>query len=165
MRYFTPARYLALQDFSSDEAMNAADAAWEAAVDEYEASLDTIRPTLPDNLRQLVGWYLHDSAVVSMAKRDGRFDVTLQLEPPPRDLLTISYDLVGEAVIDEKALTQPGRRRPLWMYEELSAIPAGYQHSILLSNGWELTVPFADVQLTRSAAVFPVPTQSAAKSA
>jgi hypothetical protein len=165
MKYFTPARHLALQDCSSDEVMNAADADWESAVDEYEAYLDTIRPTLPDGVRQLVGWYLHDAAVISMAKGDDRFDVTLQLEPPPQDLLTISYGLIGEVVIDENALTQPGRRRPLWFYEELSAIPGGYQHSILLSNGWELMVPFRDVKITRSRAVFPTPFHEGAKSA
>ena len=29
MKYFTPERYIALQDFSSDDAMDAADAEWD----------------------------------------------------------------------------------------------------------------------------------------
>jgi hypothetical protein len=161
MKHFTPERYLALQDFSSNEAMNAADAVWEKAVDEYEAYLDTIKPTLPDNVRQLLqGFYLHDARVVSMARRDDRFEVTLHLDPPPQELLTISYHLMGEPVINEQAYSPAGKRPPLWFYEELSAVPGGYQHSVLLSNGWELTIPFKDVQLTRSAAIFPVPAQA-----
>jgi len=39
VNYFTPERYAALQDFSGDEAMNAADAAWEEAGDRYAAYL------------------------------------------------------------------------------------------------------------------------------
>jgi hypothetical protein len=166
MKYFTPARHLALQDCSSPEAMNAADADWEAAVDQYEAYLDTIKPSLPDDVRQLLeGYYLHDSAVVSMARHDARFDVTLQLVPPPHELLTISYELTAEPTLDEKAFASAGGVSPLWFYEELSAVSGGFQHSILLSNGWELTVPFRDVKLTVSTAIFPIPTRPAAKSA
>ena len=47
MNYFTPERYLALQDCSSDAAMNRADEAWEEAVQCYEAYLRTVRPSLP----------------------------------------------------------------------------------------------------------------------
>src|SRR5947209_5293713 len=67
MKYFTPARHLALQDFSSDEAMDAAYEAWEAEVERYEAYLQTIRVDLPaEVLRLLEGYYLHDARVLSM---------------------------------------------------------------------------------------------------
>lgn len=165
MKYFTPERHLALQDFSSDEVMDAADAAWQIQVDAYEAYLATIRSTLPDDVRELVGYYLHDARVLSMARRGDRFEVILQLLPPPQELLTISYTVTGEPAVNEQAFAPAGKHSPLWYYEELAAVPGGFQHSILLSNGWELTVPFRQVHCTFSRAVFPVPTRPQAKSA
>jgi hypothetical protein len=53
MKYFTPQRYLALQDLSSDAALNAADADWEAAVDQYDAYLQAVLPRLPP---RSAGW-------------------------------------------------------------------------------------------------------------
>jgi hypothetical protein len=158
MKYFTPERYLALQDFSSEESMDTAEAAWDEQAERYDAYLDTIKPTLPENVRRLLeGYYLHDASVLSMARREDRFDITLQLDVPPQELLTISYALAGEPALDEKAFTLPGSRRPLWLYEELEAVGSGYRHSILFSNGWTLDIPFRDVSLTTGAAVFPVP--------
>jgi hypothetical protein len=166
MKYFTPERYLALQDFSSNEAMNAADADWEKEVDAYEAQLALIRPRLPESVRQLLeGYFLHDADVISVGRQNGRFDVVLQLDVPPNDLLTISYVLTGEPTLNTAAFPAPGSTGPLWLYEELDATPQGYLHSVLFSNGWTLDVPFNDVTLTASTAVFPVRAQTAAKSA
>jgi hypothetical protein len=61
MNYFTRERYLALQE--RGDAMDAADAAWAEAVAGYEAYLQTIRPELPESVRELLdGFYLHDAA-------------------------------------------------------------------------------------------------------
>jgi hypothetical protein len=53
MKYFTPQRYLALQNFAP-KAMDAADADWEQAVEQYEAYLQTVLPGLPDSVRKLL---------------------------------------------------------------------------------------------------------------
>src|SRR5437867_2595971 len=121
MKYFTPERYVALQDFSSDVAMDAADAIWEGAVDQYEAHLQALRPRLPTSLRQLLdGYYLHDADVLSMGRPGNDFVIALQLDTPPNDLLTISYVLTAEPVIDADALPPAHRSpRPLWLYDEL----------------------------------------------
>ena len=68
--------------------MDAADTAWEEAVERYEAYLQTIRPDLPASVRQLLdGFYLHDANVLSMGRQGNTFIIVLQLDVPPHDLL------------------------------------------------------------------------------
>jgi hypothetical protein len=171
MRYFTPQRYIALQDCTSAESMDAADAEWEKAVQEYEDYLAGVRGGLPASVLALLeGHYLHDADVLSMGQHGDLFLVTLQLDVPPHELLTVSYTLAGEPVIDEKAFAPPaGSTRPRWLYEELecSAADEGspYRHSVLLSNGWEVRVPFRDVGLAAARPVYPIPGRAAARSA
>jgi hypothetical protein len=161
MNYFTPERYLALQDFTSEEAQNAADAAWEDAVDAYEASLATIRPRLSPSVRELLeGHFLHDAEVLSIGQQEGHFVVVLQLDTPPHDLLTICYELLDEPAIDREALPAAQRSpRPRWLCDELELVDEGgaisCRHSILLSNGWELRLRFRDVRLTLAQSVYP----------
>src|SRR5262249_40479680 len=161
MKYFTPARYLAQQDFDP-AAMDAADADWEAAVEQYEIYLRTIQPDLPAPVQQLVdGFYLHDARVLSIGQRDGALVITLQLDVPAKDLLTITYTLAGQPVIDKQAFCPPGGpHTPLWLFEEIEAVCDGdrrsFAHNILLSNGWALRVPFSDVRIQEDRPVFPL---------
>src|SRR5260221_14267072 len=95
MKYFTQQRSQALQNFDS-AAMAAADADWEKAVEQYDAHLQSIRAELPDTVRQLLdGFYYHDARVLSMGRRDGVFQMTLQLDVPPNELVTLTYALTG----------------------------------------------------------------------
>jgi hypothetical protein len=161
MKYFTWQRDLALQNFES-AAMAAADADWEAAVDQYEAYLDTIRPELPESVRQLLdGFYYHDARVLSMGRRGDVFVITLQLAVPPNDLLTIVYTLEGTPELSKHPVAGAANEVPLWQYEELELIRGDgrshFVHSILFENGWELRVPFREVQLTTAYPLFPLP--------
>ena len=105
MKYFTPERYVALQDFSSDEVMNAADTRWEEAVEHYAAYLDTVRQHFPPGLRQIEKcYYLHDSIIRGVGKSGHAFVIILQLDTPPQPLLTFAYDLVEDPVIIKDAL-------------------------------------------------------------
>jgi hypothetical protein len=152
MRYFSPERYLAMQN-PEPEAMNAADAAWEEAVEQYDAYLLSIVPELPVTVRNLLdGFYLHDARVLSIGQRDDTFFISLQLDVPPRDLLTITYALAGTPEIDKRAFPPPGGEHALlWLYEEIEftreAERPYFAHDILLSNGWVLRIPFSDAQL------------------
>jgi hypothetical protein len=68
MNYFTRERYLALQE-TGDDAQDATDAAWDEAVERYDAYLQTIRPEMPESVRALLdGFYLHDARVLSMGQ-------------------------------------------------------------------------------------------------
>lgn len=101
MNHFTRERYLALQE-RGDDARDAADAAWAKAVDRYDASLQTIRPEMPETVRELLdGFFLHDARVLSMGRRGDTFLISLQLDVPPNELLTITYTLAGAPEIKQ----------------------------------------------------------------
>jgi hypothetical protein len=165
MKFFTRERYLALQN--KDEAASAAaDAAWEEAVERYEAHVQSLRPELTQSAGRLLDeFYLHDARVLSIGEQGDRFTITLQLDVPPHDLLTITYLLAGRPELDKQFRPgfpwSPEAASPLWLYDELDRLESGPQaslaHSILFSNGWVLTLPFRDVQLTTASPVFPVP--------
>jgi hypothetical protein len=47
-----------------------------------------------------------------------------------------------------------------WQHDEIeqtSGVSAAWQHTILLSNGWEVVVPFRDVQVDEVEAFLPTP--------
>jgi hypothetical protein len=133
--------------------MDAADAAWSEAADHYDHYLQTILPELPPAIRQLIeGYYLHDAEVLSAGRQGDTFVLQLQLDVPPKDLLSITYTLTAEPLIDCSALPVEHRSsRMTWQYEELEVCGQGddrhYRHTILFSNGWEIQIPFREVRL------------------
>jgi hypothetical protein len=162
MNYFTRERYLALQE-RGDVAMDAADAAWAEAVARYDAYLQTIRPEMPEAVRELLdGFYLHDARVLSMGRRGETFVISLQLDVPPNELLTITYRLAGTPEIKQELFPwSSADAAPAWLYEEIECIREGHQshfvHSILFSNGWEVRLPFREVHLATAYPTFPYP--------
>ena len=164
MKYFTPERYAALQDFSSDEVMNAADEAWEEAGARYVAYLDTVRQQFPAGLRQIdESYYLHDAIIQGMGRRGPYFVMILQLDTPPQSILTFTYDLVEDPIIVKDALPADlcGTGSIVdWQYNEIEMVPGDpptWRESLLLGNGWELTLHFRDVKVEEVQAVLPVP--------
>jgi hypothetical protein len=162
MNYFTRERYLALQE-RGDEAMDAADAAWDEAVARYDAYLQTIRPEMPEAVRNLVdGFSIHDARILSMGRRGDTFVISLQLDTPPSELLTITYTLAGTPDIQQNPFpwSKPGAA-PRWLYEELKLVREGerrhFVHSILFSNGWEVCLPFREVRVATAYPTFPAP--------
>ena len=162
MNYFTRQRYLALQE-RGDDAMDAADAAWEEAVQHYDAYAQNIRPEMPESVRELLdGFFLHDARVLSMGRRSDTFVISVQLDVPPNELLTITYTPAGAPEIKQEPFpwAAPGAT-PSWLYEEIELIREGDQsyfaHSILFSNGWEARLPFREVRLTTAYPTFPLP--------
>lgn len=164
MKYFTPELYTRLQD-REPEAMDAADAAWTTAAESYDNYLQTIQPELPPDVRQLMaGYYLHDAEVLSAVRQADSFVFLLQLDVPPHDLLSITYTLTGEPLIDHSAFPAEYRSsRMTWQYEELEMCSQGnhwhYRHAILFSNGWEIQVPFREVRLATVQPIYPCPRQ------
>jgi hypothetical protein len=164
MKYFTPERYLALQDFSSDEAMDAAEAAWEEASEKYASYLDTIRAHFSPGLRQIeANYYLHDSIIRGMGRRGPFFVTILQLDTPPQSILTFTYDLVEDPIIIKDVLPPEhcGSGALVdWQYNEIEMVPGNpttWRESLLLGNGWELSLHFRDVQVQEVEAVLPTP--------
>jgi hypothetical protein len=162
MNYFTRDRYLAMQKFQ-EGAMDAADADWERAVNGYETYLQTVRAEMPEPVRQLLdGFYLHDARVLSMGQRGETFVISLQLDVPPNDLLTITYTLAGPPEVKKEAFPWAGDASTVrWLYEELELIREGdrrhFVHSLLFSNGWEVRLPFREVQTATAFPLLPHP--------
>ena len=162
MKYFTK-KLLERYGAPDDAVARAADADWEAAVDRYDAYLQTIRPDLPESVRQLLdGFHLHDARVLSMGQRGETFVITLQLDVPPNELLTIAYTLAGSPEVKKEPFPDAEGLSPLaWLYEEIEQVQEEgrkhFVHSILFSNGWEARLPFHDVHMATAYPVFPHP--------
>jgi hypothetical protein len=163
MKYFTPERYVALQDFSSDEVMNAADAAWEEAVDQYDASYRSIEALLPPEYRRLQeDYYLHDARVLYIGQQGKRFVIALRLDPPPQQILQLTYELDGEPIINREAIPAAHRGTGAvdWMHDEVEVVsqsPLVCMHSILFGNGWEVRLPFRALRVEEVQALIPAP--------
>ena len=162
MKYFTRDRYLGLQT-SNDDAMDAADAAWQAAVAAYDTRLQGLRAILPEGVLGLLeDYYFPGARVLSLGQRGEFFVVTLQLDVPPHDLLTITYALSGPPAVkrDNFAWVTKGHAMS-WLCDEIEMVGdetrPHFVHSILLSSGWEIDVPFHSVQTTTATAILPHP--------
>src|SRR5437867_3269026 len=159
MKYFTPELHQRLQDFSSDQAMDAADAAWEQARRRYQRQLKRLLPSLPRGLRAfLENFYLHDADVLSMGEQGKTFVMVLRLDVPPKELLVLNYRLTAPAVINRAALPSHNGGPVQWMYDEVIQVPGrrpSFTHSILLSNGWEIILHLAEVRVVRVRTIYP----------
>ena len=160
MRYLTPERLAALQDHSDKQRFLAALDDWEDAVSAYQEQLRRIHESLPAGLRQLVDTVaLHDAKVIDISQgQRSRFTIILEPESDPARQVVLAYSLSAPVEIKEDALPEAVRSRPLqWLYDELQIVqpgengkqPQAFAHSILLSNGWEMTVRFRSVTVTR----------------
>jgi hypothetical protein len=163
MKYFTPELIVRGQS-ADDKVLNEVERLWEEAAARYLACLDTIRPDFPPGLRQMEeSYYLHDAAVRGMGQRDRSFVIVLQLDTPPHSLLTFTYDLIAEPVVNRGALP-PGVFAASaiveWQYDEIERLPGDpptWAQSILFSNGWEVQLRFRDVTVQEVQSLLPVP--------
>ena len=181
MRYFTPERFVKLQQHD-DPTFPSALEAWERTVQEYEAHLQEINPLLADGASRFVALgSLHDAGVVGMWHTQTRLTIALQEEGRTEQLLLLTYSLVEPPYLDPAALPEHYRSSlAAWLYDEidverdtvfdvsarlqLKALPANageppraavYTHAILLSNGWELRLRFYQLAITRPTALLP----------
>jgi hypothetical protein len=163
MKYFTPERCIALQDFSSDAVMDAADSAWDEQVEQYEAYYHSIEAALTPEFRRLQeGYYLHDAEVLYLGQHGDWFFMALRLDPPPQQILQLSYELAGQPQIDRNALPPHlcAKNSGLWQYDEVELVDSTGSvciHSILLSNGWEVRLPFHALRIEEMQALLPEP--------
>ncbi len=163
MKYFTPERVVRYG--SEDPATwDAGEAGWEEAGERYVAYLDTLRPDFPPGLRRIDdSYYLHDAVIRGMGRERHSFVIMLQLDTPPYSLLTFSYDLVDDPVIDREALPTDYRSTGAavdWQYDEIERVPgnpATWRQSILFSNGWEVGLHFRDVEVREAESLLPAP--------
>lgn len=163
MKFFTADL---LNRYGADEPVvyNPAMEEWDQACTRYGAYLASIKGPMTPGLRRIVESYsLHDATVQGMGKQGRSFVIMLQLDGPPHSLVTFTFDLLNEPIIDTAAL--PAELRSTgdvidWQYDELELIPGdgpSWSWSILFSNGWEVKLHFRDVQVQEHEAMIPIP--------
>ena len=164
MKYFT--RDL-LERFGSpeDDVADAAQAEWEAAAEAYREELAATRQYFdPQLLRLLDEVRLHDAQLLLAERFGDLFFVEIVPVRTVRPIL-LTYDLapgypaemLGEAPRTSDAAVY-------WLYDELSALSPGlaraFTHTILLSDGREIVIPFSGFRWQELPAVknlLPVP--------
>jgi len=164
MNYFTPELYKRLQD-SGTAAMDAADAAWEAAEERYEQHLGRLEPGLDPVLRRFDGLLLHDATVGSMSRRADQLVIVLHTDARPREVVTVTYTLTGEPFLDPEALPPEIRSGVMqYQYDEFDLTQADgethYLHAILFSNGWEVRLRFRQVEVVRAEPLYLLPARA-----
>jgi hypothetical protein len=164
MKYLTPELYTRLQD-SGTAAMDAADAAWETAEERYEQHLQRLTPALAPILRLFDGLLLHDATVSSMSRRGDQLVIVLHTDTRPREVVTLTYTLAGEPIVDREALPPEVRSAVMqYQYDEfdLAQTDSGteYLHAILFSNGWEVRVRFRHVEVERAEPLYLLPARA-----
>ena len=172
MQYFTPELFARLQDLTDRAALKE----WDRAAERYSASLKQVWSRLPAAVQKLASLpFLHDAEVLCIAQSRGNVSITLDPEADDGRLIVLLYTLVEDPRINRSAI--PDRYRTeyvAWLYDEIgvgepvnrqpswrsnATTPDGrvpvYDHHILLSNGWELSLRFRQVKITCPQRVLP----------
>lgn len=158
MEYFTPERYLRLQQFDDPSVLERAMAEWDTAVERYNTGLLHIRDRFPDGVRTFLDDYcLHDAVLVGTTSDGERRTYRLLVQEEGVEGLTELVYFDAEPSLDESTFPADFRTGPvLWLYDEMAANPRvlpGWSplilHSVLLSDGRELTVRFRDFKVSR----------------
>jgi hypothetical protein len=167
MKYFTP-ELIARGQIEDSRVLSEVEALWDERCESYNAYLASIRNDLCPGLRYIEdNYYLHDAIVRVMGYRGEKYVIVLQLDTPPRSLLTFSYELVESPRIDPHVLPEAARSQGdvvEWQYDEVEKMPGESQiwrQSVLLSNGWEVTLHFRDIKVDEMQALLPAPSNDA----
>ncbi len=160
MRYFTP-ELIARGQVDDHELLDRHEEEWDQVCERYEAYLKTVLPDMPPGLKHIeASYYLHNARVLSIARRGSALVLTLQLDTPPQSILAFTYVLISEPSIQEVGPPEArfGWDPPLWLYNEFERVEGehgGWKETLLLSNGWEITMHFHDVKVEEFDAILP----------
>jgi hypothetical protein len=149
MKYFTPElleRVASLDDDVADDAQDE----WERAIVRSNRHWQKIKKAFPAAVRRFEEDHvcLHDAQVLRMGRDGDTFVMVLEMEPPSRNLVVLTFTLDGEPEIDPRAL--PAQREHefvTWLYEEWD-LDRGKRcrFDVLLSNGWSVRLCFREFQ-------------------
>ena len=122
--------------------------AWAHALRAYRRRWNRIRHAFPKSVQRFMAdnVCLHDAHVLSLTRSGKKLVMVLQMEPPSRDLVILTFQLAGELAIDTAALPNRGDSPIVaWLYEEWDLDRGGQcWFDVLLSNGWSMKLPFRD---------------------
>lgn len=96
-----------------------------------------------------------------MGRSDDTFVMVLEMEPPARDLVILTFALVGEPEIDQEALPGPRESNFItWMYEEWDVDRRKRcLFEVLLSNGWSVRLCFREFTFVILRPILPARTE------
>ncbi len=159
MKYFLPELYVQLNSPDEDLA-DAAEIAIDRAGEQYDQRWREIRPHLPPTVVQFYEEQnLHDADVFAPAKlscslppcQAGDALLVAQqintLYPEYKNTLTILHYVITEEPRVEIPVCSNvfNQVQPIWLYDEFDMVgPRAFTHSILISDGRVVTIPFRD---------------------
>lgn len=177
MKYFTPERFVRLQDLSDEVAARAVMTDWDHAVEAYAVHLKRLQARSPKELGPFIELgSLHDARLVAMwQERQDVLRMLVQREREPSHIVDLNYRLVKPPRINQAAFPEAFRSvNAAWLYDELNVEPRTsfdpasrqifrttgkaarskttlpvFRHDILLSNGWEVGLRFYRLSIHR----------------
>src|SRR5690348_8238272 len=104
MKYYTP-RLIEMGQSSDDDVLDEQDRLWGEAGERYRRYLAEVKGSFPKGVRRLFArYYLHDAQVLRLAEKHKVFLIDLQLDTPPRSLVSFRYRLLRPAELNREAL-------------------------------------------------------------
>jgi hypothetical protein len=153
MKYFTPKHY-PRGNSTNDIDARGIEEEWERALRGYRRHWNRIRHAFPKTVHRFMAENicLHEAHVLSITSDHKKLVMVLQMEPPSRELVMLSFTLSGDLEIDQAALPNRGESPIVaWLYEEWDLDPRGAcWFEVLLSNGWALKLPFREFRYSIS---------------
>lgn len=151
MKYFTTDLYSALQ--SPDAAsMDAADARWAQAQQDYESHLSSIRGTLPKTACKLLDeTRLHDADVLWMGQSGPYLAILVKIDSGNDTTKLLTYRVTDKVRLARNCLPVEVRSSVMqWLYDEvdLARMRDWFTHSIVFSDGTELKIEASEIQIT-----------------
>lgn len=157
MKYFTPellARVRSLNDRVSEKAHDD----WDRAIARYHRRLEQITSRLPASIkrfrRQLC---LHDAQIIAMAHHGKQFFIVVQLEPPSRTTVFLTFHLLAKPRIEHRSSQEANHSGCVtWMYEEFNLDRRNRcTLDILLSDGGVVKLRFGELHFSIGQPVLP----------
>lgn len=149
MKYFTPELYV--RGNSRDASVvHGIERDWERAIKRSRRRWNKIKAAFPRGVRRFedAGICLHDAELRHMAQEGTRFVMVLEMERPARNLVILTFALIGEPEINTTALPAHLRsQRSIWLYEEFDLDrDKRCCFEVVLTNGWTVKLRFRDFQ-------------------
>jgi hypothetical protein len=156
MKFFTLQLYQQFNSFDDVEAERANEA-WEQAIIAYKQQLDSVRDCMSSQLIILSELCLHDAEVL---KREEFTDInetmsvaviTLRLN---EEIISLFYCLWDHIRVNDAPDNWHGSKfKEYWLYDEVQVYDkcrfTNFMHSIMLSTGVVLDIPFTSVVIHR----------------
>jgi hypothetical protein len=149
MHFFTPALYVRFNS-SDDKKASRANEEWENALASYQRHFNEILNRLPGHVRILSEIALHDAELIACdLDADSSFLTAILSLRRDDEIVSLIYRLCGSVRQNRPLKKWPfSKELPHWLYDEidLALEPTNaFMHSILLSDGRVLEIPFWSV--------------------